>query len=238
MVSSPAGFAGSFLLGVLVLAVGLLVVCAFTNNRSLSDAHEVSGRPLLVIMRQPAFLIAAGSAAVGYGVMSLVMTATPISMHHFSDHSVDQTRLVIQSHIVAMFLPSLLSGYLVKRGMRFGLLYCGLALYFLVVCIAQLGVEVVHYWWALVLLGLGWNLLFLTSTALLPTAYRAEERFKTQAANDFLIFTTQAIAAFGAGWLLFHGGWNRIVILSLTVTAVWACTLFVLHRRQALGVHQ
>lgn len=225
MVDSPAGFAGSFALAAGVLIVGLGVLSQFKNLAVSQSAQSGSGRPLLSIARQPIFLIAMGSAAIGYGVMSLVMTATPISMHQMSGHSLDHTRFVIQSHIVAMFLPSLLSGYLVKRGLRTSLLVTGLALYLFVVAIGFRGIEVMHYWWALVLLGIGWNLLFLTSTALLPKAYREEERFKAQALNDFLIFSIQALAAFGAGWLLFNLGWNSVLWIALTITAIWIIVL-------------
>ncbi len=237
MMASPAGFAGSFILAIAVLFIGLLVLSQFKNQQFSAEQHSTSGRSLIEILRQPIFLIAMGSAAVGFGVMSLVMTATPISMHHLNEHSIDHTRLVIQSHIVAMFLPSLLSGYLVKRGMRTSLLLIGLALYLLVVVIGFGGVEVVHYWWALVLLGLGWNFMFLTSTSLLPRSYSDAERFKAQALNDFLIFTVQATAAFGAGWLLFNLGWNSVLWISLLITGVWMTVLIGLHyadrRKQA-----
>ena len=140
-------------------------------------------------------------------------------------------RFVIQSHIVAMFLPSMLSGFLVKRGYRFSLLFFGLGLYGLVVTIGFGGIEVLHYWWALVLLGLGWNLLFLTSTAMLPATYQEAERFKAQALNDFLVFTAQALAAFAAGWLLFNLGWSSVLTVALAVTGAWVAILIFLKLR-------
>lgn len=228
LIESPAGFAGSFLLAIVVLGLGLLVLTLFTNRNLQISNTDHSKRPLLEIFKQPIFLIAMGSAAIGYGVMSLVMTATPISMHQMSGHSIDHTRFVIQSHIVAMFLPSLLSGFLLKRGLRMRLIFSGLAIYILVVIIGFGGIDLLHYWWALVLLGLGWNLLFLTSTALLPQAYNEADRFKAQALNDFLVFSVQALSAFGAGWLLFNLGWNAVLWISLVLSLAWLIAVFIL----------
>lgn len=225
LVASPAGFAGSF-----ILAAGVLITSMFalTFYRSLSKPivdPQISKRSLRSLLRQPTFILAAGSAAVGYGVMALVMTATPISMHEISGHSLDNTKLVIQTHIIAMFLPSMLTGKLLKLGYRSSLLFAGLALYIVVSIIGFGGVEVIHYWWALLLLGLGWNLLFVTSTAILPSAYTNEERFKAQAANDFLIFSVQAIAAFAAGWILFNWGWASILKIAVLITLAWGVIL-------------
>jgi MFS family permease len=158
------------------------------------------------------------------------MTATPISMHEMSGHSIEQTTFVIQSHIVAMFLPSLLSGYLVKKGMRLSLIIAGLVIYLGVAIIGISGVSVPHYWFALVALGLGWNLLFVTSTALLPGAYNDQEKFHAQALNDFLIFTTQAIAAFGAGWLVFSIGWISVLWIAAIASALWLLAIIFLRR--------
>jgi MFS family permease len=225
LVASPAGFAGSF-----ILAAGVLITSMFalTFYQSLAKPiidPQISKRPLRLLLKQPTFILAAGSAAIGYGVMSLVMTATPISMHEIAGHSLDNTKLVIQTHIIAMFLPSMLTGKLLKLGYRSSLLFAGLALYIVVSIIGFGGVEVIHYWWALLLLGLGWNLLFVTSTAILPSTYNDEERFKAQAANDFLIFSVQAIAAFAAGWLLFNWGWASLLKIAVLITLAWGLIL-------------
>lgn len=231
MIDSPAGFAGSFALAGVFLLGSLLVLILFKPQAIKQEEHVVSRRSLSSIARQPMFIIAAGSAAIGYGIMSLVMTATPISMHELDHHSLQHTTVVIQSHIVAMFLPSLLTGMLLKRGLRSSLLFCGLSLYILVCLIGFSGAEVLHYWWALVLLGLGWNLLFVTSTALLPGAYQENEKFKAQALNDFLIFSVQAIAAFAAGWLLFNLGWASVLWIALICSAAWMAIVLGLHRK-------
>lgn len=229
LVSSPAGYAGSFLFAAAILLLALMVLSLFKDQAMENQQTAEPSRPLLSIAKQPLYIMAAGSAAVGYGVMSLVMTATPVSMVELSHHSIDHTTLVIQSHIVAMFLPSLLTGYLIKKGLRSSLLFTALALYTVVSLIALSGAQVMHYWWALLLLGIGWNFLFVTSTSMLPDTYRPGEKFKAQALNDFLVFTSQAIAAFSAGWLLFNWGWTNLLRVSLTVTLVWGACLIYLH---------
>jgi len=227
MIPTASGYAGSFLLlsGLLILA--LLILTQYKNLAVTEVDHSVSRRSIFSIISQPIFILAAGSAALGFGVMSFVMTATPISMHEIDGHSLEHTSFVIQTHIIAMYLPSMLSGYLIKRGLSTSLIITGLILYIAVCSIAFGGHAVLHYWWALLLLGIGWNLLFMTCTAMLPKAYSETERFKAQAANDFLIFSFQAIAAFGAGWVLFNIGWNAVIWIALLVSSAWLMiTLF------------
>ena len=155
--------------------------------------------------------LAVCAAAVGYGVMSLLMTATPISMHSHAGHSLESTKFVIQSHIAAMYLPSLLYAALFSRlGFR-GMLWSGTILYLSCLSIAALNREFLTYWSALVLLGIGWNFLFLSGTNLLPYGYRPEERFRVQSANDFMVFSVQALASLGSGWLLYHWQWQGII---------------------------
>jgi len=147
--------------------------------------------------------------------MSYLMTATPLSMHHMQGHSLVETKWVIQSHIAAMYIPSLLTPWLINKIALKGLLTLGSVIYIAVALIAFSGQEVMHYWWALILLGVGWNFLFLTGTSLLPQSYKACERHKVQATNDFILFGFQAFASLMAGWILFNGGWNYLVLSSL-----------------------
>lgn len=138
-----------------------------------------------------------------------------------SGHSFNHATIVIQSHIVAMFLPSLLTGKLLKKGLRLSLIVAGLSCYLAVIAVAFSGQEVMHYWWALVLLGLGWNLLFMTATALLPETYEGDERFKAQAVNEFSVISAQAIAAFSAGWILFNYQWGGVLKTALSISVFW-----------------
>ena len=137
-------------------------------------------------------IVAVCAAAIGYGVMSLLMTATPISMHTHAGHSLESTKFVIQSHIAAMYLPSLLYAGLFSRLGFAGMLGLGFTLYLLCLALAARDTDFLNYWSALVLLGIGWNFLFLSGTNLLPYGYRPHERFRVQSANDFLVFSVQA----------------------------------------------
>ena len=213
--NSPHGYSGSFLFLAILICVGAIIMLFFKEPDIKEVSNEGEARPLSVITKQPIFIIAIGTATIGYALMSYLMTATPISMHHLQHHSLTETKWVIQSHIAAMYIPSLLTPWLVKKLTLKGLLIIGSAIYVIVALIAFSGQEVMHYWWALMLLGIGWNFLFLTGTSLLPQSYKACERHKVQATNDFCLFGFQAVASLMAGWVLFIGGWNYVVLTSL-----------------------
>jgi len=213
--SSPHGYTGSFLFLAGLIVVAMLLMVFFTNSVNKQNTEDGTGRPLSVIIKQPIFVIAILSAAVGFALMSYLMTATPISMHHMQGHSLLDTKWVIQSHIAAMFIPSLFTAWLVKKIGLNKLLLLGTVIYAVVALIAFSGEEVMHYWWALLLLGVGWNFLFLTGTSLLPLSYQQCERHKVQAMNDFIIFAFQATASLLAGWVLFKAGWYGVVFSSL-----------------------
>jgi MFS family permease len=147
------------------------------------------------------------------------MTATPLQMHTVSHFSLDATAFVIESHIIAMYLPSLFTGFLIEKLGLTRLMLVGIALMVLTVAIGVVSREVLHYWWALVLLGLGWNFLFVGGTVLLTRSYYPAERFKAQAANDFTIFGSQALAALSAGSVLFLANWDVLLLLTLPILA-------------------
>lgn len=214
-INSPHGYAGSFLFIASLILIAMVLMLGFKNPQQQNHQHDGDSRPLKEIIRQPIFIIAIASAAIGFALMSYLMTATPLSMHHIHGHSLLDTKWVIQSHIAAMFIPSLFTAWLVKRMGLKGLLLSGTIIYSLVTLIAFSGEQVVHYWWALMLLGVGWNFLFLTGTSLLPQSYQPNERHKVQAVNDFIIFGFQASASLLAGWVLFKAGWHVVVITSI-----------------------
>ncbi len=212
---SPHGYAGSFLFLAFFVGLAALIMMFFKEPEIKETSSVGAARPLSVIVKQPIFIIAICTATIGFALMSYLMTATPLSMHHVQGHSLNETKWVIQSHIAAMYIPSLLTPWLVKRIALKGLLILGSVIYIAVALIAFAGQEVMHYWWALILLGIGWNFLFLTGTSLLPQSYKTSERHKVQATNDFVLFGVQAFASLMAGWVLFSGGWNYVVLTSL-----------------------
>jgi membrane-associated HD superfamily phosphohydrolase len=152
------------------------------------------------------------SAAVGYIIMSYIMTATPMSMHVIDGFSLQQTKFVIQSHVIAMFLPSLFTPLIVKLLGVSKMMIAGVLLYFICIGITLSGNAMTNYWVALILLGLGWNFLFIGGTSLLPRSYNNSEKYKVQTLNDFLIFSLQAIASLSAGWFVFNFGWESVLL--------------------------
>jgi MFS family permease len=230
-VSSLGEFAGSFL-GLSCFMLVTLVMLSFYKNGSTDDiAVDEKSRDLRVIVQQPMFILAICSAVVAWSVMSLLMTATPVSMHTVDHFNLEDTAWVIQSHIVAMFLPSLFSGFLIDRFGAIKIIIAGLALMFTCLFIAYMDRQLMHYWWALVLLGVGWNFLFLGGTTLLTQTYRPAERFRVQALNDFVVFSLQATAALGSGLILVQFGWDWLIGLSLPWLLFLIAVLFYARNR-------
>ncbi|GAA6205344.1 MFS transporter [Thalassotalea sp. SU-HH00458] len=213
--ASPYGYTGSFAFIAGLNLVAMAVLLFFQNPLKVQTTQRGDARPLPEIIKQPIFIISILTAAIGFALMSYLMTATPLSMHHMHGHSLMDTKWVIQSHIAAMFIPSLFTAWLVKKIGLQQILLLGTLIYSIVTMIAFSGEQVVHYWWALLLLGIGWNFLFLTGTSLLPQSYHPWERHKVQALNDFVIFGFQAIASLLAGWMLFQAGWHGVVLSSI-----------------------
>ncbi|NQZ27133.1 MAG: MFS transporter [Colwellia sp.] len=232
LLQSPYGYAGSFLLVAALTLCAMLIMMVFKNPTINTDEATGEARPLSEIVKQPIFLIAICTATIGFALMSYLMTATPISMHNMQGHSLQETKWVIQSHIAAMYLPSLFTPWLVKHLKLKGMMFIGTLIYAVVAFIALSGHDVMHYWWALILLGIGWNFLFLTGTSLLPQSYHASERHKVQATNDFILFGFQAAASLLAGWVLFNAGWHWVVITSIPFILVLCAVIALYHKHQ------
>ena len=201
----------------------LCAMCQAFYSAAAQKSTEQQGAAqpsLLVILHSCTLWLAVASAAIGYGLMALIMTATPISMHHIYGHSLDDTKWVIQSHIAFMFLPSLLSPLLIRRyGIRV-LIVLGLLAYLLCIVIAIASKSLEAFWLALVLLGIGWNFLFVAGTSLLPSTHQRSEQFKVQAVNDAIVFSFQAVAALGAGMVLQLMSWPILLLLCLPFMTV------------------
>ena len=205
-------FAASYLSLSVLYLVGLVAILALRIPMPPPVALHSVGRPLREIAASPMFAMAVVAATVGYGVMNLLMVATPLAMegHH---HGFEDAAFVIQWHVVAMFLPSFVTGDLIRRfGVR-RILVAGVLLSLACVGVNFHGHSVGHYWLALVLLGVGWNFLFIGGTTLLTMAHRPEEKAKTQALNDFIVFGTVTMTALGSGALIATLGWAAVNVL-------------------------
>ena len=208
-------YQGSFWLGALSIAVGAILLSAYKPVQVETTNKPTAAGSLRDIVRGRGFILAVASGAVAFVVMSFVMTGTPISMHHTYGHSLVDTKWVIQSHIAAMFLPSLIAPLLFRwLGIR-GLMVAGLACYAATIAIGYFDISVNGFWLQLVLLGVGWNFLFVAGTALLPTSYKESDRFKAQAFNDSTVFSLQALASLSAGWALNLISWQQMLLLCL-----------------------
>ena len=210
-----SAYATAYLMLAAVLTIAVLLLSKYRDVKLPAGPSDESARPLPEILLQHRFVVAALAAAVGYGVMTFLMTATPIAMHVIDGHALGHTAVVIQLHIAAMYLPSLFSGWLIHRFGEGRMLLAGLFILFGCVAVASLGRDVLHYAIALILLGVGWNLLFVGGTTLLSHTWRASERFRVQAANDFLVFSVTAIASLGSGAAVHAVGWNALLLIVL-----------------------
>ena len=229
---AQAAFAGSYLsLGVFcLLAIALL---SFIRIPPLTLAEQSdAGRPLAVIARQPAFLVAVMSAVVGYGVMSLLMTATPLAMTACQLPFRDAA-FVIQWHVIAMFAPSFFTGALIKRFGVIRIMLAGVGLSLCCVGFALSGLEVMHFWMALVLLGIGWNFMYIGGTTLLTECHTPAERGKVQGANDLAIFITMTATSLSSGLLFTLQGWalmNKLAVPFLLCAAAAMIWLAMMRR--------
>ena len=218
-------FVGSFVLIGFCFVLAFVLLWFYQPITASAEEAAKPSRPLTEIAKQKVFIVAMSSAAVGYVVMSYIMTATPMSMHVIDGFSLAQTKMVIQSHVVAMFLPSLFTPWVVRLIGVSKMMLTGVVLYFVCVAVALVDHMLLHYWVSLVLLGVGWNFLFIGGTSLLPRAYHEHEKYRVQSVNDLLIFGMQAIASLSAGWFVFNFGWE---VVQLSVIPVLLLQLLIL----------
>lgn len=208
-------FAGSFVLlaGVHSVLFLFLWFMPYADIQSVEQNGEK--RPLSELIRLPTIGAAMAAGAVGYGVMSLIMTATPVSMTQVQGFALEESKVVIQTHILAMFLPALFTPFLFRiLGIR-NIMILGLVALTCAISVALSGQGYWYYWVALIFLGVGWNFLFVSGTGLLAQTYTLAESFKVQAVNEGIVFSSQALMSLISGWLVFSFGWHSLNILAL-----------------------
>jgi MFS family permease len=186
-----------------------------------------AGRPILVIAAQPAFIVAVLGGVVGYGVMNLLMTATPLAMAA-CQHPFNDAAFVIQWHMVAMFAPSFLTGPLIQRIGTLPVMFMGVLLAGACIMVALAGVDVAHFWLALVLLGVGWNFLYLGASALLTETHTPAERGKVQGINDSAIAATMVVSSLSVGALFTYQGWQVMNLIAAPFIAICAAGILLL----------
>ena len=213
-------YVGAFVgLAVLYVLALLLIVCLPLKQQTKSNQAAQNVRSYGELFQQPLFVAAITSGAIGYGVMVFLMTATPLAMHHH-DYAFPDIAVVIQWHVLGMFVPSFFTGHLIKKHGLKPIILLGCALLIISAIINLFGQSYVHFFTSLVLLGIGWNFTFIGATQLVSLTYRAEEKGKVQGMNDFLVFTTAAIASLFAGQTVETIGWMWVNLISLPLIVV------------------
>ena len=232
---TTAPFVGAYLALALVALLALAVL-AFMRFPAVNAAARQAGggRPLSQIARQPAFIVAAGAGALSYGVMNLLMAATPLAMDTcglpFSDAA-----FVLEWHVIGMFAPGFFTGDLIRRFGVQRVMAVGVALNLACVGIALSGTDLHHFTAALFLLGVGWNFVFTGSTTLSLSTYAPEEKDRAQAAINFLVFAVMALTSFFSGALVTTGGWAVLNLGSIVPVLMMAAGLVWLRAVQARG---
>jgi MFS family permease len=227
-------------LAALFVVQALLLFVLREPTAHIDQETPQTDRPLGAIVRQPVFLGAVFGGVVAYGVMTLIMTATPLSMHINDGFSIEDTGSVIRAHVLAMYLPSLASGFLIERIGVIRLMIVGAVCIFATSLIGLQGHALMHYWWALVLLGVGWNFLYIGGTTLLTYTYSIAERYRAQAVNEFLVFGMSASSSLLAGTVMFYFGWTTLMVVPIPVLiAIIAALVYIrrdpLVRRQPIA---
>ena len=230
----PVHFLGSFLVLSAIAIVALGVQSQVRVPPPSVEETRGGGRPLARIARQPVFIVAALSAALGYGIMNLLMTATPLAMS-FCGHPFSAAAFVIEWHVVGMYAPGFFTGSLIKRFGALKVIAVGIVLMGACVAVALSGIALWQFWTALLLLGVGWNFMYTGGTTLLIDAYTPAEKAKTQGMNDVIIFTVMSISSFSSGALISAAGWDWMNVGTLPMLAVVASAVLwvTLLRRRA-----
>ena len=205
-------YVGSYLTLAILTLIPSFLLFFFRDTKEVSfESHEENkSRNYLEFLSDPKFLQAITSAAFAYAVMSFLMTATPISMHIVHHLSLEKTGIVLQFHVLAMFLPSLFTGNLIKKFGYSYMMYAGVLFYILTILMSFFEPSFLNYFISLIFLGIGWNFLFISGTSLLVTTYKPEEKFKAQGFNDLLVFSSMAIASLSAGVLISLASWKTV----------------------------
>ncbi len=208
-------YVGSYLSLALLTFIPAILFLFYESKSKIESNIKYTGRSYLELISQPRFIQAIAASAFGYAVMTFLMTATPISMHVMENMSLNKTSIVIQFHVAAMFLPSLLTGYLIKKFGHSNVIYAGVFLYSITLIASIFEQSFFNYMFALIFLGLGWNFLFISGTSLLVLTYKEEEKYKAQGLNDFVVYSVHAIGSLSAGIFITLTNWKIMNLICI-----------------------
>ena len=208
-------YVGSYLSLAVLTFLPSIFFLFYKNTKKIEINIKYSGRNYLELISQPRYLQAIVASAFGYAIMTFLMTATPLSMHVIEGMSLSKTSVVIQIHVAAMFLPSLITGNLVKKFGHSKIMYAGVSLYSITVIASFFDQSFLNYMFALIFLGFGWNFLFISGTSLLVLTYKEEEKFRAQGLNDFIVYSVHALGSLSAGIFLTLTNWKIMNIMCI-----------------------
>jgi MFS family permease len=208
-------YSGSYIALAAITLTSTIFLFFYTDGHKPNKVIGKITRSYFELISQPRFLQALIASSFAYAVMSFLMTATPISMHIMEKISLTKTGFVIQFHIAAMFLPSLVTGNLIKRFGHSKIMHAGVVLFSITILTSLFEQNFVNYLIALIFLGFGWNFLFISGTSLLVLSYREDEKFKAQGFNDLIVYSTQAVASLSAGMFLTFTSWKTMNLICI-----------------------
>ena len=208
-------YVGSYLSLSILTIIPTIFFLFYENKSRLQRDIKYSGRGYIELISQPKFLQAIVGAALGYAIMTFLMTATPLSMHVMNNMSLSKTSMVIQFHVASMFLPSLITGHLIRKFGHSNVMYAGVFLYSITITMSFFDQTFINYMFALIFLGLGWNFLFISGTSLLVLTYKEDEKYKAQGLNDFIVYSVHAIGSLSAGVLIVLTNWKMMNIICI-----------------------
>ena len=218
-------YVGSYISLSILTIIPVIFFLFYENISKLKKEIKHSGRSYMELISQPKFLQAMIASAFGYAIMTFLMTATPLSMHVMEKISLDKTSMVIQFHVASMFVPSLLTGHLIKKIGHSLVMYAGIFLYSITILISFFDQTHMNYMFALIFLGLGWNFLFISGTSLLVLTYKEEEKFKAQGLNDFIVYSIHAIGSLSAGILIVLTNWKFMNMMCIPLLIIIILTI-------------
>lgn len=230
----PHMFAATYLAQAAVAALSAFILLG-VQLPAPTAAEVAGGRPLSAIALQPRFIAAVIAGAVSYMLMNFLMTAAPLAMH-MCGHSQESANLGLQWHVIAMYAPSFFTGSLISRFGAGRIAAVGLGLIGLSAAVGLGGIEIMHFWWSLILLGVGWNFGFLGASALVLECHRPEEKTRVQSLNDFIVFGLMAVGSFLSGGLLSAYGWDTVLWVSFVPLVLSVAALALAMRKKTSAV--
>ena len=208
-------YVGSYLSLAVLTFIPTILFLFYESKTIIEENINYTGRSYLELIAQPKFIQAVTASAFGYAIMTFLMTATPISMHVMENMSLNETGIVIQFHVAAMFLPSLITGHLIKKIGHSNVIYTGIFFYSITLLISIFDQTFFNYMFALIFLGLGWNFLFISGTSLLVLTYKENEKYKMQGLNDFIVYSVHALGSLSAGVFIALTSWKIMNLICI-----------------------